>query len=488
MNSQYDHRSWTAPPAANTATPPDAPADATAFVPRSTPTPGRRIRIVHISDTHDKAYSLPAGDILVHTGDMTDTASPEELRRFREFLRCQPHKHKILVCGAHEVGLDRMKPSDAAAHLAGSVPDCHLLHDAAVIVEGLKFYGSPWNTSMKAFAMSPEACAIKFQLIPADTDVLVTHQPPAGVLDVAYPPGQYLAPDDSQPPCADCGGTAHPGGLHLGSPALLRKVQQLRIPLHLFGRSHHAAGLQHIGGTLFSNASMEVRGRPVVIDVLVQGAEAQQPPQQHQQQQQQPHAGYMARGANAVPAAGRSPTWAGPAFSPVLHQPVLAHGQSTSHPQHQPQPHVSPVFIASPPAGSLPSPSWFAAAPMPMPMQAWVGQPAPAVVDTGVVSNASAPMPSMDMMSAYGMAPMPMAFYAQPLPVTPQLTPSYASSPATMKPQGTYGADAAFPAYYGQGYSQMPQPAIHGGWHAAMHQPAPQLAMSCFVAPGYAMA
>mmetsp|Transcript_54731 Transcript_54731/g.168620 ORF Transcript_54731/g.168620 Transcript_54731/m.168620 type:complete len:528 (-) Transcript_54731:191-1774(-) len=247
----------------------------------------RRVRIVHVSDTHDKTYDLPAGDILVHSGDMTDGASPDEVERFRDFLRITPHRHKVLVCGSHETGMDRIKPAEVASRLTGGVPGCHVLHDAEVVLEGIKFYGTPWNNSAKAFAMSPEACEIKFQRIPSDADVLVTHQPPFGILDLAYPPGQFHPPDEAVR-CADCGGAGHPGGKHWGSLPLRRRVEALGIPLHAFGRSHHSAGVQTVGRTVFSNGAMEVKGRAAVIDVIVEessAAPAPAPAGQHTQPQ-----------------------------------------------------------------------------------------------------------------------------------------------------------------------------------------------------------
>ncbi|CAK7207934.1 hypothetical protein SEUCBS139899_010749 [Sporothrix eucalyptigena] len=50
------------------------------------------VRVVCIADTHNKQPELPPGDVLIHAGDLTE--------------RAQPHKHKILVAGNHDVLLD----------------------------------------------------------------------------------------------------------------------------------------------------------------------------------------------------------------------------------------------------------------------------------------------------------------------------------------------------------------------------------------------
>lgn len=67
--------------------------------------------------------------------------------------------------------------------------------------------------------------------IPNDTDVLVTHQPPAGVLD-------------------------YDGHRHYGSLELFEKIQIVCPRLHLFGHIHSAFGTSLSNGTIFSNAAL----------------------------------------------------------------------------------------------------------------------------------------------------------------------------------------------------------------------------------------
>lgn len=70
----------------------------------------RTIRIVAISDTHDKHKSLapedfPPADIFIHAGDFTRMSRAREFRKFREFLKSLPYKHKIVIPGNHDFGL-----------------------------------------------------------------------------------------------------------------------------------------------------------------------------------------------------------------------------------------------------------------------------------------------------------------------------------------------------------------------------------------------
>ena len=57
------------------------------------------IRVVCISDTHDKQPQLPEGDLLLHAGDLTGNGSYEALQAQIEWLNTQPHTHKVVIAG-----------------------------------------------------------------------------------------------------------------------------------------------------------------------------------------------------------------------------------------------------------------------------------------------------------------------------------------------------------------------------------------------------
>lgn len=66
---------------------------------------------------------------------------------------------------------------------------------------------------------------------PGDTDVLVTHTPPYGILDK----------DEN---------------IQYGSEELLQRVRTVRPRAHLFGHIHRAYGTVNNGVTVFSNAAI----------------------------------------------------------------------------------------------------------------------------------------------------------------------------------------------------------------------------------------
>jgi nicotinic acid mononucleotide adenylyltransferase/Icc-related predicted phosphoesterase len=217
--------------------------------------------IVHISDTHGKDYDhlIPPGDILIHSGDFTHRGKPEETLKFASFLSRQPHRHKVVVCGNHEWGYDQLEHSQLHTILGEGVI---ILQDEAVTIDGIKFWGSSWNNSAQAWGLSSSEREKKWELIPSDTDVLITHNPPYGILDLAW---EHTL--RSEGVCPQCG-KIHPRFSHWGDRALAAAIVTRQIPLHLFGHVHDEVGILTIGDTTYSNASMDISKIVNVIKVL----------------------------------------------------------------------------------------------------------------------------------------------------------------------------------------------------------------------------
>ena len=250
-----------------------------------TPVTAKTMRIVHLSDTHDVSYasaSIPTGDLLIHSGDFTnagDHGDPELVQVFVRWFLQQPHRYKILICGNHELGLDKRPKDDLRAYLSCDGPveavqhdfqNPVLLNDESVTIEGIHFYGSSWNHCSMAWPMrDEEARARAWSYIPADTDVLIPHQPPMGQLDLAWQQGV-------QPfSCGVCNGKKHrPNYCHWGCRPLLDAVlQRNSIALHCFGHVHDDHGFTQLARTqggssvaTFSNAAMDIHQTPNLID------------------------------------------------------------------------------------------------------------------------------------------------------------------------------------------------------------------------------
>jgi hypothetical protein len=60
------------------------------------PHPGNAwTRFVCISDTHSRVFSVPDGDVLLHSGDLSSWGHPEQLEVTLAWLRKLPHSQKV---------------------------------------------------------------------------------------------------------------------------------------------------------------------------------------------------------------------------------------------------------------------------------------------------------------------------------------------------------------------------------------------------------
>lgn len=188
--------------------------------------------IIAISDTHgmNQSLQIPNGDILIHAGDLCNHGTLEEVIDFNNFLSTLPHPHKIVIAGNHDFCFE--KDRKACEEI---LTNCIYLQDQAVTIDGVKFYGSPWQPWFYDWAFNlergPEIRA-KWELIPADTDVLITHGPPFGIGD--------LTARGDQAGCQD----------------LLEVVEKIKPEVHIFGHIHEGYGTTTKGKTTFINASI----------------------------------------------------------------------------------------------------------------------------------------------------------------------------------------------------------------------------------------
>ena len=73
------------------------------------------MEIICIADTHNKHKELiiPAGDMIIHAGDITESGTRKETLDFLKWFSALPHPHKILIAGNHDFYLEKnqKKPS-----------------------------------------------------------------------------------------------------------------------------------------------------------------------------------------------------------------------------------------------------------------------------------------------------------------------------------------------------------------------------------------
>lgn len=207
------------------------------------------MRLILISDTHGRHrnFTTPPGDILIHAGDiMTDGYRSREISDFNTWLGEQPQVKKVVIAGNH----DRLFESTTSAQ--GVLTNAIYLENSEVEIDGLKFWGSPAQPEFYNWAFNykrGEDIDRIWRMIPDDTDVLITHGPPSGILD-----------------------TVRPGKEHLGCGNLRAATVRVKPKLHVFGHIHGGYGEFDDGTTHFVNASLlsesyQPVNQPIVVDL-----------------------------------------------------------------------------------------------------------------------------------------------------------------------------------------------------------------------------
>ena len=187
------------------------------------------MRLIHLSDTHglhEQLPDLPEADIVAHTGDITENGTIEEAEGFMEWFCSLPYRHKIFIAGNHDMCL-------YGANIEGLPDNVHYLCNEAITIDGIKFYGVPMFLHDDLEGNFPEL----YGRIPDDTDVLLTHQAPLGILD-------------------------EQDGINFGDYYLYKRVIDVRPKYHLFGHIHHTEKTRMaFRGVRFSNAAGGKYGR-----------------------------------------------------------------------------------------------------------------------------------------------------------------------------------------------------------------------------------
>ena len=203
------------------------------------------MKIVAVSDTHQTYLDeMPEGDILIHAGDFS--LLPKNSHQNREMMISEltdlknwfdkiRHKYKytVLVPGNHD-WIFEVDYQFAKEFMGETI----VLFDESITLDGLKIWGTPINLEFRDWAFNRaagEEILTHFRKIHTDTDILVTHGPPLGILDRAYP---------------------HENSPELGDIDLLNIVNELNLKAHIFGHIHGSHGTLKKNETLFVNASI----------------------------------------------------------------------------------------------------------------------------------------------------------------------------------------------------------------------------------------
>lgn len=198
------------------------------------------MKLVVMSDTHGyhKNLKVPDGDVFVHCGDFSMRANFSDVNNFANWVNKLPHKHKLVIPGNHDVycedNMDLCKElfhptifEDAGFHIIeGNVFLCYSWTPAPHEGSRWKFHPSFGdNEFFNKFWTNAPYC-----------DVLVTHGPPKGILDMV----EDTYPDEDP---------------NVGESHMLEYINRMNPKYHFFGHIHEAYGNLIYNNTFCYNAS-----------------------------------------------------------------------------------------------------------------------------------------------------------------------------------------------------------------------------------------
>jgi Icc-related predicted phosphoesterase len=204
------------------------------------------IRVTLLSDTHNKhkqiTLDLPGGDILLHSGDLTSMGYEHEIREFcKWFNNIDGYTHKVFIAGNHDWGFQNNV--DKVKEILEFYNGITYLQDSELVIKvgderEIKIYGVPWQPEFRAWAFNlPKngpGLMSKWESIPDDTDILLTHGPAFGILDTVD--GRRTE--------------------NLGCELLAERLEVLNVKLHNVGHIHTGYGYVRKGDTHHFNSSV----------------------------------------------------------------------------------------------------------------------------------------------------------------------------------------------------------------------------------------
>mgnify|MGYP001588210461 CR=1 FL=1 len=201
------------------------------------------MNITTMSDSHGKHLSVDvgSGDMIIHGGDFTSRGRMEEIEIFLRWFGDLNFDHKILVPGNHDWDFQHL-PKYYEELCANYGITC--LNNSGIKINGLYIWGSPvtpeffnwaFNRSRTEAGATPKHPFIghDWDKIPKKTDILITHGPAGGILDLTT------------------------NGDRAGCGLLRQKIEEIKPVLHVCGHIHEGRGVfvDPNGPTTYVNAS-----------------------------------------------------------------------------------------------------------------------------------------------------------------------------------------------------------------------------------------
>ena len=205
--------------------------------------------LTFISDTHNKHKhvhnnslgDLSGGDILIHAGDISSMGHEHEITEFAKWYDGLEYNHKIFIAGNHDWGFQNK--SEKVKGLLTGYKSIDYIQDELITIQDenkpeIKIWGSPWQPEFYNWAFNlpknGDELKAKWDMIPEDIDILITHGPAWGILD-------------------DVEGRR---GEHLGCELLAERIKTIKPKIHICGHIHTGYGHYFDGHTHYFNAAL----------------------------------------------------------------------------------------------------------------------------------------------------------------------------------------------------------------------------------------
>jgi Icc-related predicted phosphoesterase len=219
---------------------------------------GKILKCVVISDTHNQhsKLTLPSCDVLIHAGDATGRGWIDEYEDYAYWFGKQNATYKLHIAGNHCIGLEQnpFKKTIESILINNGI---QYLNESEIIIKGIKFFGSPITPTFGDWAFLKNRgkdIRENWKKIPKDTNVLITHGPPLGILDSIY---NSIWDYQSEQIVQDVSVLNNlQKQAHVGCEELRKIVEELpNLKVHLFGHIHESQGHVSFLNKEFINAS-----------------------------------------------------------------------------------------------------------------------------------------------------------------------------------------------------------------------------------------
>lgn len=197
------------------------------------------MRIWHISDVHGMENYIERKedvDMVIFSGDCANSidkyTTEREILSFLDWFSSLTIPVKIFVAGNHDLAIERNLITREYIESLGII----YLFNETRIINGLKIFGSPYTPTFGigwAFNMSRVSISRLWDTIEEETDIVITHGPPKGILDLSF----------------DVSGNLE----FCGDSSLEKRISKIKPKLVCFGHIHNSENIRYNSGLLFKD-------------------------------------------------------------------------------------------------------------------------------------------------------------------------------------------------------------------------------------------